>query len=230
MEFIEKILELDTRLFLYLNRFHNDFWDTIMLMITRKEPWFPFFAAILYFIFKNFRSKSWLIFIFIGITILLSDQISVLLKESIQRFRPVHNPEIEHLVHNVLRKGSLYGFISSHAANVFAVFAFSTRIFRNRSFWLLMLFWAIVVSYSRIYSGVHYPLDILGGALLGWLIGVGTYKLMMLIEIHFFLARNPKIENTNLAPAQMGIIFLVFAVMSATVFIVTYILHHYNYL
>jgi undecaprenyl-diphosphatase len=140
MELIQKILEADTELFLYLNSFHNDFWDTIMLMITRKEPWLPFFAVILYYIFKNFRGKAFLIFIFIGITIVLSDQISVLLKESIHRFRPVHNPEIEHLVHNVLRKGSLYGFVSSHAANVFAVFAFSTRLFRNRGFWLLMLF------------------------------------------------------------------------------------------
>lgn len=230
MEFFQKILELDTELFLYLNSFHSDFWDTIMLMITRKEPWLPFFAAILFYILKNFRGKAFLIFIFIGITILLSDQISVLMKESIQRFRPVHNPEIEHLVHNVLRKGSLYGFVSSHAANVFAVFAFSTRIFRNRGFWLLMLFWAVVVSYSRIYSGVHYPLDLLGGALLGWLIGVVTYKLLIFFEVHFFVARNPKIETTNLAPGQMGIVFLVFVVLWVTVFLVTFILHHYNYL
>src|SRR5690606_15038543 len=112
MEILQKILELDTRLFLFLNSYHSNFWDTIMLMITRKEPWFPFFAVILFFVVKDFRSKSWLILLFIGLTILLSDQISVLLKESIQRYRPVHNPEIEHLVHNVLRKGSLYGFVS----------------------------------------------------------------------------------------------------------------------
>lgn len=230
MEIIHRILELDTEFFLYLNSFHSDFWDTIMLMITRKEPWFPFFGVILFYIIKNYRSKAWFIFIFIGLTILLSDQISVLMKESIQRFRPVHNPDIEHMVHNVLRKGSLYGFVSSHAANVFAVFAFSTRLFRNRSFWLLMFGWAVVVSYSRIYSGVHYPLDLLGGALLGWLIGVGTYKMLMLVENHFFLARNPKIGTTKLSPSQSGIIFLVFIVMSVTVFIVSYILHHYNYL
>jgi undecaprenyl-diphosphatase len=230
MELIQKILEADTELFLYLNSFHNDFWDTIMLMITRKEPWLPFFAVILYYIFRNFRGKAFLIFIFIGITIVLSDQISVLLKESIHRFRPVHNPEIEHLVHNVLRKGSLYGFVSSHAANVFAVFAFSTRLFRNRGFWLLMLFWAVIVSYSRIYSGVHYPLDILGGALLGWLIGVGTFKLLTFIETRLYHTRSPKFEKNNLAPAQTGIIFLVFVVLWVTVFLTTYILHHYNYL
>jgi undecaprenyl-diphosphatase len=230
MEFLQKILELDTSLFLFLNSFHSNFWDTIMLMITRKEPWFPFFAILLYYVVKNYKSKSWLIVLFIGITILLSDQISVLLKEFIQRYRPVHNPEIEHLVHNVLRKGSLYGFVSSHAANVFAVFVFTSRLFRNRGFWALMLFWAVTVSYSRIYSGVHYPLDIIFGGLLGWFIGYGTFKLMMLIEFRFFIAKNPKIRKTALPGNHLRIIFLVFSVISATVLIMAWILHHYKYL
>jgi undecaprenyl-diphosphatase len=230
MEFLQKILELDTSLFLFLNSYHSNFWDTIMLMITRKEPWFPFYAVLVYFVIKNYRSKSWLIILFIGITILLSDQISVILKENIQRFRPVHNPEIEHLVHNVLRKGSLYGFVSSHAANVFAVFVFTTRLFRNRAFWMLMLFWAVIVSYSRIYSGVHYPLDIIFGGLLGWLIGYGTFKLMMIIEFRYFFAKNPKISKTILTNRQTGTILLVFSVLSATILIMAWLLHHYNYL
>jgi undecaprenyl-diphosphatase len=230
MEILQKIHELDTSLFLFLNSHHSNFWDTIMLMITRKEPWFPFFAVLLFYVVKNYRSKSWLILLFIGITILLSDQISVLLKESIQRFRPVHNPEIEHLVHNVLRKGSLYGFVSSHAANVFAVFVFTTRLFRNRGFWSIMLFWAVIVSYSRIYSGVHYPLDIIFGGLLGWLIGYGTFKLMMLIEFRYFFAKNPKISKTILLNRHLGIIILVFIVLSSTVLIMAYLLHHYKYL
>lgn len=230
MDFLQKILELDTEIFLFLNGYHSNFWDTIMLMITRKEPWFPFFAIILFYIFRNYRSKSWIIIIFISLTILLSDQISVLLKENIQRFRPVYNPEIEHMVHNVLRKGSLYGFVSSHAANVFAIFAFLTRLFRNRGFWFLMLFWAVIVSYSRIYSGVHYPLDLISGGLLGWLIGYGVFKLMMLVESRYFIAKNPKIVKTVLSGAHMAIIMLVFSVLSATVFIMAFLLHHYNYL
>jgi undecaprenyl-diphosphatase len=93
-----------------------------------------------------------------------------------------------------------------------------------------MLFWAVLFSYSRIYSGVHYPLDILGGAVLGWLIGVGTYKALMFVEIHFFLAKNPKIEHTNLETKQSGLIFLVFCVLAIAVVIMTSLLHHYNYL
>lgn len=230
MAFFQKILEFDTEFFLFLNSFHNDFWDTIMLMVTRKETWIPFFAVILFFIFKNYRSKWWLVLIFVGLTILLADQLSVLLKETIQRLRPVHNPDIEHLVHNVLRKGGLHGFVSSHAANSFALFAFTTRLFRNKGYWFLMLFWALVFSYSRIYSGVHYPLDILGGAVLGWLIGVGTYKALMFFETHFFLAKIPKIETTNLNSIQSGLVFLVYSVLVVSIFIMTYLLHHYNYL
>jgi undecaprenyl-diphosphatase len=230
MEFLQKILEIDSELFLFLNSFHNNFWDTIMLMVTRKETWFPFYLVILFYVFKNFKSKWWLVVLFLALTILISDQLSVLLKETVQRFRPVHNPDIQHMVHNVLRKGGLYGFVSSHAANSFALFVFITRIFRNRGFWLLMLFWALLVSYSRIYSGVHYPLDIVSGAALGWLIGWGTYKLLMFVEIHFFLARNPKIETTNLSARQAGQVFLVFAVLSVTVIIMAVLLHRYNFL
>lgn len=230
MEFLQKILEFDSELFLFLNSFHSSFWDTIMLMVTRKETWLPFYLVILFFILKNYKSKWWLIFIFLALTILLSDQLSVLLKETIQRFRPSHNPEINHLVHNVIGKGGLYGFVSSHAANSFAFFIFTSRVFRNRGYWLLLLVWALLVSYSRIYTGVHYPFDILGGAILGWLIATVTYKLLMFFEIYFFIVRRPNIETTNLTSKQMGLVFLVFSVLAATVIIATYILHRFNFL
>jgi undecaprenyl-diphosphatase len=230
MEFLQKLLELDSELFLFLNSFNSDFWDTIMLMITRKETWLPFYLVILFFILKNYKNKWWLVLIFLAVTILLSDQLSVLLKETIQRLRPVHNPDIQHMVHNVLRKGGLFSFVSSHATNSFAFFVFTSRIFRNRGYWFLMFIWALLISYSRIYSGVHYPLDILGGAVLGWIIAVGTHKMLMFFENFFFIARRPKIETTNLSSKQMGLIFLVFMVLSATVVITTYILHNFNFL
>ncbi len=230
MEFLQNILDLDKELFLYLNSFYSDFWDTIMLMITRKETWFPFYVIILYYIVKNYRSKSVLIIISLVLLIFASDQLSVLMKESIQRFRPVHEPAIQDLVHNVLRKGGLYGFVSSHAANSFAILVFTSRIFKNKSYFLLLLFWAALFCYSRIYSGVHYPLDILGGAILGGLLGFLFYKLMMFVENHFFFSRSPKIEKTTLLRAQSGIIWLVFVVLFTSVFISSYLLHHYNYL
>lgn len=230
MDFLQKILEYDTELFLNLNSYHNDFWDTIMLMITRKETWIPFFAAILYFVLKNHRGRRWMVVLFIALTILLSDQISVLLKETIQRLRPVYNPEIESMVHNVLRKGGLYGFVSSHAANSFALLAFMAKLFKNRSFNLLFLFWTIIFCYSRIYCGVHYPLDILGGAVLGFAIGTGTFALMLFVEKRFISPGKSWIKKAKLTSPQSGMIFLVFAVLSATVLIMASILHKYNYL
>ena len=230
MEFLQNIMEWDKELFLYLNSFYNGFWDTIMLMITRKETWFPFFAIILFYIVKNYRSKSLLIIIFLVLLIVAADQLSGLMKITFQRFRPVHEPAIEYLVHNVLRKGGLYGFVSSHAANSFAIVVFTSRIFKNRSYFFLVLFWALIFCYSRIYSGVHYPLDILGGAILGAVIGIMLYKLMMFVENHFFFSRPPKIEKTVLVQTHSRIIWLVFCVLVTTIFIVTYLLHHYNYL
>lgn len=230
MEWLQKILELDTELFLYLNGFHNDFWDTIMLMITRKETWFPFYAILLYYIIRDYKVKSILVIIFLSLTLLTSDQVSVLVKEAVQRFRPVYQPEIEHLVHNVLRKGGHFGFVSSHAANSFAVYIFTARIFKNRTYAILLFFWAVIISYSRIYSGVHYPLDLLGGATLGWLIAIAFYKALMFVENHFFIARSPKIEKTKLNQSHSGIIYLVFGVLMITVFITSGILHYYGYL
>ncbi len=230
MEWFQKILDYDTQVFLYLNGFFNDFFDTIMLMVTRKETWLPFYAVILYFFIKNYRSKSLLIIVFLALTILASDQISVFIKEMVGRLRPVYNPAIEHMVHNVLRKGAKYGFVSSHAANSFAILIFTARIFKNWRYSLLMSFWALLFCYSRIYSGVHYPLDILGGAVLGWLLGTFFFKTMMFIENHFFIARPPKVEKTRLENGQVGIVFLVFGVLATTVLVMAYILHHYNYL
>ncbi len=230
MELFQKILDLDTDLFLYLNSFHTDFWDTVMLMITRKETWIPLYAIIIYYFIKNYREKSILILLFLAVTILISDQLSVLIKETVQRLRPVYNPEIENMVHNVLRKGGKHGFVSSHATNTFAIFVFTSRIFKNKSYKFLMLIWALLLCYSRIYSGVHYPTDLIFGALLGWFIGWGMYKITIFIDIHFFTTRLPKIETTGLRARQSGTIYLVFTVLAVTALIVVSILHYYNYL
>lgn len=223
-------MDWDKELFLYLNGFNNEFWDTIMFLVTRQETWFPFFVIILYYFVKNYKNKAVLIFLFLALVIAAADQLSGLMKDSFQRYRPVYEPAIEHLVHNVLRKGGAYGFVSAHAANSFAILFFTSRIFKNRTYAIVMLLWALVFCYSRIYSGVHYPLDILGGAVLGSLVGILLHKLLMFVENRFFFARAPKIEKTSLSSSQSGIMVLVFCIVVSVFFIVSYLLHHYNYL
>jgi len=228
---MEWLLEFDRELFLYLNSFYNDFWDTIMLMITRKETWIPFYLVILYYIIVNHREKSLFIILFLALTIVASDQISVLIKNWVQRLRPVHDPAIEHMVHNVLRKGGLYGFVSSHASNTFAIFTFTSLIFKNRSYSVLMFFWALLVSYSRIYSGVHYPFDILGGILLGWLLARLMLNILGKVERRISGARQSSVnDKVTLSGKDVRTIYLVIIIMMIMLFIMTYVLHHFNYL
>ena len=230
MNLLKNILEIDKELFLYLNSFHSDFWDTIMLMVTRKETWVPFFAIIIFFVVRNSPKNALLVLLFLTILIVVTDQFSVILKESIQRLRPVHDPEIGPLVHNVLRKGGLHGFVSSHAANSFAIFAFTSRFFKNRWYSGLLLFWAVIFSYSRIYSGVHYPLDILGGAILGLIVGEALFRIYLYVLNLKFFTRFKNNDIKALTSVQVSVIFLVFAVLLVTVFVTSGILHHSNYL
>ena len=141
----------------------------------------------------------------IALTITLADQISSgLIKDFIGRFRPTHNPEIESIVHTVNGyKGGLYGFVSSHAANTLGVAVYISLLFRNRYITLFMMLWSLLVAYSRIYLGVHYPGDILGGMVVGVISGFVVYKIydyailrLKLNEKNDFFDKNKK--NTKI--------------------------------
>jgi len=176
---IDQILSLDTELFLFLNSINNSFLDVIMKFASAKFTWLPLYILVVFFVFKQFKLKTgFFVFVLIVLAIALSDQTSVhLFKNVFQRLRPCFNDEIKNIVYTISMPGGQYGFVSSHAANSFAFAIFSLLIFRNKNYTIFILIWATLVSYSRIYLGVHYPLDIIGGAFLGSFISLLLFNI-----------------------------------------------------
>lgn len=176
---------IDSRLFLWLNGQHAGWLDTVIVSITEMWPWIPIYILLAYLVIKQYGRKSLWIFLAVGLVILCSDQLSAhVCKPLFHRLRPCFNPELEGLVH--LPKGlpgGRYGFVSSHAANTFAVATFLTAALRKgyRSIGWWLFAWALISSYSRIYIGVHYPGDVLAGAVLGILVGLIIWKLTTLL-------------------------------------------------
>lgn len=185
MDFIHDLKDLDTKLFLYLNDKHNHTFDLIMFWVSQKNFWIPLYAFLLFLSWKHFNKRVWLIALAAVLLIVLSDQISVhAFKNVFLRYRPCHNLVLQAQVHLNDGCGGTYGFISSHAANTFALAMFLSLLFKDRvkHFGILIFLWASFVSYSRIYNGVHYPADVAVGALVGMGIGVVVYKLFLLID------------------------------------------------
>ena len=182
---------IDTQLFLFLNGIHSPFFDLVFQWITERYSWIAFYLILGVLVFIKFKWRGFILTPFIALLIIFSDQFSVLLfKDVFMRLRPCHNPELANLVHTINGAcGGQYGFVSSHAANTFALAIFVGFIFKKQIGWLLyfMLIWAIVVSYSRIYVGVHYPGDVLGGALLGSIISFLIWKTLVYFNNYFNL-------------------------------------------
>lgn len=166
---IETAKKWDEDLFLWLNSFHADWMDPIMFQISETITWTPLFIYLIYLIFKRDRANAWWVLGGVALTILAADQFtSGFLKPLMERLRPCHDPRWEGIMHNYERCGGLYGFVSSHAANTFGVSVFLNLKLKGKVKNLRWLFlYAVVVSYSRIYLGVHYPFDIVLGALIG---------------------------------------------------------------
>lgn len=180
------INNLDHELFLFLNGLHVGWLDPVMTFISSEMGWIPFYVILLYLVFKKLGWKG-LLFVVIGVVVLItcSDQLSShVFKPVFHRFRPCHDPLIQDLVHLPNGHcGGQYGFISSHACNTFALASFITLIMKGfyKKIGLLMFIWAALVSYSRIYMGVHFPGDVLCGAAVGMILGFGIGHLLLII-------------------------------------------------
>lgn len=181
MDFINTIKDFDTQLFLFFNSKHNGFFDVVMYWFSHKLFWVPLYLVLFFLAFKLVGKRVWLVALAAALLILLSDQISVhAFKNVFLRLRPCHNLLIQAKVHLLNGHcGGAYGFVSSHAANTFALAMFLSLFFRGRInyFGFLIFLWASLVAYSRVYSGVHYPADVAVGAIVGMGIGVAVFKI-----------------------------------------------------
>lgn len=173
---IEWLLEFDFRVFTLINGvWTNSVLDFVLPLIRNKLFWLPFYVFMIAFFVVNFKWQSIYVFIAIFIVILLSDQLSAhFFKPMFERLRPCRNHLLADQIRILVHCGAGMSFPSSHATNHFALSVFIGILMHKRIPFIvpLMLFWAFSISYAQVYVGVHYPLDITAGAILGTVIGV----------------------------------------------------------
>ncbi len=181
---LDHIIELDKKALLFLNSFHAPWLDPIVFFASQTLAWLPLYVFLIYIIIKEFKKESWIVLLGVVLTITLADQITTnVMKPYFERLRPSNEPGLQGLVHLVndfngkIYKGGLYGFASSHAANTFGVATFFFLLFRTTKKWIGWLFlWAAIMTYTRIYLGVHFPGDILVGGMIGVLAGITGFR------------------------------------------------------
>lgn len=173
------MLEIDRQLLLLLNGSDSVFFDKLIMALTSGFTWIPLYLALLYVIVKNNETTAQILLI-IGCAVLcivLADGVAdFIAKPYFQRLRPSNDPVIKYavkVVDNV--RGGDYGFFSAHAANTFSLAVFFSLLIKDRLLTLTLIFWSLLNCYTRMYLGLHYPLDILAGLLWGMVAGVLSY-------------------------------------------------------
>ncbi|HTX88034.1 MAG TPA: phosphatase PAP2 family protein [Bacteroidales bacterium] len=173
---------IDHQIFLFLNGMHNPFFDQVMYTATKGILWLPVYLVFLYLVIRKYRWQSLWILLFAALMITASDQLANLVKDLTHRYRPSQETGLEvHLVNAY--KGGTWGFYSAHASNTFSVAVFLILVLGDtyRWFFIPALLWALFMSYTRIYLGVHFPGDTLAGMAAGTLIGIVFATLSLLV-------------------------------------------------
>ena len=185
---IEEILKYDTELFLFLNNLGNATWDGLWLFITEKTSSIPLYAILLYLVYRKLGWKGTLIVVLCAAAMIaVTDQVSYQFKHGIQRPRPCRLEELKEFMRFIAERCGRYGYFSGHASSSMATAVFLGLILKKtyRYIPFLLLFWAVVIGYSRVYLGVHYPLDIVTGMFFGGIVGGLFYRLQKGLQKKF---------------------------------------------
>ncbi|PKA82172.1 undecaprenyl-diphosphatase [Ulvibacter sp. MAR_2010_11] len=185
---IEELLKYDSQLFVFLNSWGNESWDTFWLIVTSKWASIPLYAALLYLVYKHFGIKGTLIImVTVALMITATDQLANLFKHGIQRPRPCQVESLKSVIRFVAEGCGRYGYFSAHAASSMATAVFLGLLLKQWYKYLpfLLLFWAVLLGYSRIYVGVHYPLDVITGMCFGGILGWIFYNVQAKVQKRF---------------------------------------------
>lgn len=180
----EQIIQFDQNLFFAINHgLSNPFFDWLMPALRNRFFWTPLYLFMCIFFIRNYGKQGWLVLIFLALSFGFTDYLtSSIIKPAVERLRPCNDPEIKAEVKNIIACGTGFSFPSSHASNHFAMAVFLISIFYHK--WKpilpLALFWACLISFAQIYVGVHYPIDILSGAIIGGMIGYIISTLLLI--------------------------------------------------
>ena len=196
---LERLIHIDTQILLAINGWHAPWADTLMWIISAKATWIPLYLLLICLLVWRYRKPSptsvkWLqkvpacvvMIVVIGLAVGAADFIaSGILKDLVARPRPTRVPELEGVLHLVNGyKSGRYGFVSSHAANTMAMALLFSLIWRNKIATCGLMLWVAANCYSRMYLGVHYPMDIIGGLVVGCLVGWLMYELLLLLGVN----------------------------------------------
>ncbi len=185
---LETLIEKDKELLIFLNNLGSEQWDWLWLGITNQFHWSPLFAFILFLVFKKFGWKNGIIILLSYVVLVtFSDQFVNFIKNSFERLRPVNDPSINEMLRKLVHPGG-YSFVSGHATTSTFFTVFTVFLLKDAYKYIKWVFiFPILFAYSRLYLGVHFPLDIICGGILGATFGYGYYKLVRKIFPKLFL-------------------------------------------